>query len=675
MHVKIKARDLLLIPPEQLEASLPDYRHVLVFDNGEELETNRDRTAYSRFFWRFHEEFPKIPLLPNHHLASLLKKSPYGLRTHEELCEIIIAPIIDAYSDVKDILGKVSMIAYQQSVAVVNFNTNRYAAHANSIDLLDAIQVVRHPQILEARDKVRADWTKIDEAYKTSEDVLLKDKSLDNNGLARACRAKTIKMQQVRQSVMMRGRPSETRDKLFDIPVFGCYIEGMNDPYEFASDSRSAPKAIQSTEEPLRNSSYMARRFQLASSPIEKIQGDDCGNTEYEKWHVLPKETAPNGIVTYPGGVAFLRGKFYFNEELGREVEIQGNEEELNGTFIQLRSLITCKNADPHTVCRKCFGGLWRNYYEHQNLGHLCDTEVTEKIIQNTMGQKHLVGSAHGEEIRLNELSAQYFTVGKKPTNYHLSPLLKKIDPSITVLRNESLRLLDVIRMQSSKDLRVNKITNLTEIRIDYTRKGDPMFDLVAINQGNKTAFATVELIDHILAHGMETTPQGDFKIDLKDWNYDNPIFAIPEMERSFAEHGAEFGKVIEANKTKMESRLNPDSVVKTMQWLFELATEKIDVQLSVLEIMVYTMMIPSRNNFALARGWKNPVLAVAQTLLTGRSLSQALAFQGHTTFMLDPKAFFPHFRPSSKMDVYFAPEETIRWYEDKEMHGFKPYL
>ena len=675
MLVKIKARDLLVFPPEQLEAQLTDYRHVLVFDNGEELETNRDRTVYSRFFWVFHEKYPKVPLLPEHHLASLLKKAPYGLKTHEELCERIIKYIIDDYAHVKDILGQVSLIAYQQSVAVVNYNSNKYAPHANAIDVLDAVQIVRDPRILEAREKVRQDWSKIGEAYDVAEEILMKDPAYTDNSLARACRAKTIKMAQVMQSVMMRGRPSETKEKLFDIPVFGCYIEGLNDIYEFAADSRSAPKAIQATEEPLRNSSYMARRFQLASSPVEKIEGDDCGSQIYEKWHVLPKETAPNGTVTYPGGVAFLMGKYYFNEQLGKEVEIKGTEDELNGTFIQLRSLINCQNPDPHTVCRKCFGGLWRNYYEHQNLGHICDTEVTEKVIQNTMGQKHLVRSAQGEEIRLNEVSSQFFVVGKKVTDYLLSPLVKKLEPSITLLRSEALRLLDVIRMQSSKDLRVNKITNLTDIRIDYTRKGDPLFDIVSINQGNKAAFASIELIDYILTHGLETTPQGDFKIDLKEWSYDKPIFSIPEMERSFAEHGAELGKVIEANKTKMESRLNPDSVLKTMQWLFELATEKIDVQLSVLEVMVYTMMIPSRNNFALARGWKNSVLAVAQTLLTGRSLSQTLAFQGHSTFMLDPKAFFPHFRPNSKMDVYFAPEETIEWYENKEKHGFKPYL
>ena len=70
---------------------------------------------------------------------------------------------------------------------------------------------------------------------------------------------------------------------------------------------------------------------------MEKIEGDDCGSQIYEKWHVLPKETAPNGTVTYPGGVAFLMGKYYFNEQLGKEVEIKGTEDELNGTFIQLR--------------------------------------------------------------------------------------------------------------------------------------------------------------------------------------------------------------------------------------------------------------------------------------------------------------------------------------------------
>ena len=45
MLVKIKARDLLAFPPEQLEAQLTDYRHVLVFDNGEELDPLFDQAV------------------------------------------------------------------------------------------------------------------------------------------------------------------------------------------------------------------------------------------------------------------------------------------------------------------------------------------------------------------------------------------------------------------------------------------------------------------------------------------------------------------------------------------------------------------------------------------------------------------------------------------------------
>ncbi len=660
----IVARSLLGIPQEQVSEMLPP-TFDLQFDNGEVIHTTRRRTVYSRFMWRYHIEFPLIPLLKEHHLQTLMEKSGFGSDTHVKLCSIIAKEIYNHYPPDPKIPDTVSEIAYRQSIEITNYEAQRIAPYAGSIDLLEGIEIVRHPKIMEAKKLSEGNPSKIAESYRLIEEVIMKDPSLNHNNLARSCRNKTVKMGQVLQSIM-RGKSAEPDGKLFDIPIRTGYLEGNYDPFDFASESRSAPKAQAGTEAPLQDSSYMARRFQLIMSVVRKIDGYDCGQTDYEEWPVLPAEY-DEGRMVYPGGISFMKGKFFFDTELGREVEITGKEEHLNGKIIKLRSLKNCRNKDPHTVCAKCFGGLSRNYYSHQNLGHACSTTFTERVIQNTLGIKHLTASSQGEGIKYNSVSAHFFRKTRKATHYVLHPMLKRMELKITLRMSEAIQLVDVIKMRNLKDIRVNKITRINEIRVDYVEKGTPLFAHVTLSQRNIPAFVSMEFINYIIENPWESTPDNDFQIDMKNWDFDKPVFAIPEMEKSDAEHGKEVGRLIESNMSNIQDRQNPESAISTLQELFELATSKMDIQLSCLEVMLYALMVPSRNNPAMARGWSQPVLSVARNLIFSRSLSAAYAFQGHVDFMLDPKAFFPHFRPDSDFDVFFAPQQMLEHYPEVE--------
>ena len=653
----ILARALLDVKQEKVIEMLPP-TFQLQFDNGECIQTTRRRTVYSRFMWRYHLEFPKIPLLKEHHLQTQMEKSVFGSDTHVKLCSTIAKEIYNHYPADPKIPDTVSEIAYRQSIEISNFEAARIAPYAGSIDLLEGIEIVRHPKIIEAKKICKNDPSKISEAYKLIEKTIMKDPTLNHNNLARACRNKTVKMGQVLQSIM-RGKSSEPDGKLFDIHIHTGYLEGNYDPFDFASESRSAPKAQAGTEAPLQDSSYMARRFQLLMSSVRKIVGYDCGQTDYEEWPVQPAEF-DEGNMIYPGGINFMKGKYFFDTELGREVEITGKEEHLNGKIIKLRLLKNCKNTDAHTVCAKCFGGLSRNYYSHQNLGHACSTTFTERVIQNTLGIKHLTASSQGEGIKYNSISIHFFRKTRKTTHYVLQPMLKKMDLKITLRMSEAIQLVDIVKMHNLSDVRVNKMTRINEIRVDYVEKGTPLFAHVPINQKSISAFVTADFIRYIIENPWETTVDNDFQIDMKNWDYDKAVFAIPEMEKSDAEHGKEVGRLIESNMSSIQDRQNPESAISTLQELFELATSKMDIQLSCLEVMLYALMVPSRNNPSMARGWSNPVLSVARNLIVSRSLSAAYAFQGHVDFMLHPKAFFPHFRPDSDFDVFFAPKQML---------------
>lgn len=660
---KIKARDLLHYTADQLRDKLPE-KFVLVCDDGE-IETTRYRTVFTCFFWEYHRQFPELPVKTTQTLEHALGGKPYTSDTHLKIIENIAW---DVAKHVKlgnmNLAEKISEIGFRASIEGSNYFIPVVAGYITPIDVIDAIAIARHPRLLEAKKKWKdlPDGVKL--IYEVAEDLLLRDPVFAKNGLAIACRSGTVKIEQVLQSIALRGDPSEADGAIFDTRIIHGYLEGITDIYEFAADSRSAVKAQSSTEKPIQDNDFMSRRLQLLASVVERLEGDDCG-ADMVEWLVLPKEYDGDGNLLYPGGVKFMAGKIYADPETGEIKEIKGDEDNLNGQYIRMRTVLNCRAPDGHTVCRTCFGGLWRNMYDHSNLGHLATVTLTEKIIQATLSIKHLVGSARGERVKLSPVMLTYFDENPKdPASYYLSKRMAGKKIKVTINRTEALKLFQLMsNLASMDDLRTNKLTRLTLVRIQHEHKGRVEFDIFDVSQAGHPAFVTQDLIDYLTVNPMKIDKDNNFEIDLEGWNHNKPLFGIPKMETSAAQHGQEVGRMIESNMESISDRQVPDSPLRTLHELFELVTTKLDVPLTALEILLYSFMIPAKHNKALARGWENPILGVTSDLMTSRSLGSAYAFQKHVDFMLNAKSFFPHFRPSIKMDVFFAPEEVLQQY------------
>ena len=315
MLAKINALDLLHLGPQRIGDSLPD-RFILVCEDGE-IETTRHRTAFTWFFWEFHRQFPEIPLRTSHTLEHALGGKPYNSNTHLKIIETIAWDVME---NVKrgnmNMAEKISEIGFRASIDGSNFFIPAIAAYITPIDVVDAIAVLRHPKLLEARKLYTDDPDGVAKIYDVAREILLKDPEFSKNGLAIACRSGTVKIDQVLQSVALRGDPSEADGSIFETRIAHGYLEGLTDIYEFASDSRSAVKAQSSTEKPIQDNDFMSRRLQLLASVVEKIEGDDCG-AEMVEWLVSPKEYDGDGNLLYPGGIKFMPGKIYADPETG----------------------------------------------------------------------------------------------------------------------------------------------------------------------------------------------------------------------------------------------------------------------------------------------------------------------------------------------------------------------
>ncbi len=663
MQNKYQARDLVKLSLEEIKQLPPKF--VLCFDDGEVITTRR-RTMVSHFFWDYHRTFPKTPLKKSHHIQHILDKNHYNSDTHLKLCENIEKDVYPLYEGIgHDLNAKLSKIAYDASIGMTNVLMPELAPYVAPLDILDAIQIHRHPKIQEAMKDASPDGRSVKKVYDVAHEVIMTDPDLDRNGLAHGYRANTLKREQVLQSVAFRGVPTTAGGQLYRYSINTGYFPGFTDPYDLVTDSSSAAKAQVATEAPIKESEYLARRLQFLVSPVRSIEHYDCGAPCMD-WLVEPETFDDDGHQLTKGGIKAMAGKFIEDPKTpGRMIELTGEEKELNGRYVRMRSVLNCRNKDPHSVCKVCFGGLYRNYYNHANLGHLCCVTITEKITQNTLSTKHLVSTGEGARIILTPLSAKYFKVGKVKTNYMLSAFLKKMQPRISIPYDEAMNLVDIMKMDNINDLNVSHSSHISQVKVHFREKGVTLHEIVPINQSKRRAYMTIELLLYIKEYGFTIDEENNFLIDLAHWDYDKLIFAVPQMEVSYSEHGQEVGRMIESNMSQIDERQKPDSPLNTLLELSSLVNSKLDIPLSCLEVIVYASMVPSRNNPALARGFDRPVLGVARQIITSRSLSTAYAFQGHVDFMLNAKSFFPHYRPDNQMDVFFAPKKVVE--EDKK--------
>ena len=651
---------MLSIEPLVALKQLPP-KFTLVFDDGE-MQTTRRRTVVSSYFWEYHRKYPEIPLLVKHHIQSVIGLKSYNSDTHTKLCQAIEKDVYRLYEDRdKNIVANTSKIAFDTTIRMTNELMGDLAPYVAPFDLLDAIEINRHPKIQEAIARATPTGDSVRDVYAVAEEVIMNDPSLNRNGLARAYRNNTVKREQVLQTVTFRGIPTEPDGALYRVSINSGYLEGLTKIYDFVTDSRSATKASMSAEAPLQDSEYMARRLQFLASVVEKIEHKDCGSKNLLRWYIDPEVRDDDGTLISVGGIRAMEGKFVeLDDNPGVLVELTGKEEHLNGTYVRMRSVLTCTNENPHTVCRTCFGGLYRNYYDHQNLGHLCCVTITEKITQNTLSTKHLVSTGQGARIQLSQMSKKFFKIGASKVDYVLLPHLKKFQTKITLSRTEAMNLADIMKMQDLDDLMVSHASYLTSVLINYRDKGITMSEEVDINQGNRKAFMSLPFIKYIKRVGFVVDKDNNFEIDLKDWNYEKPIFSIPQMEVSYSEHGQEVSAVIESSMANIEERQKPESPLNTLQELNTIVAEKLDIKLSILEVIIYATMVKSRNDPGLTRNYPNPVLGIARSILSARSLSVALSFQGHSDFMLNARSYFASNRVSSGMDVFFAVEEAV---------------
>lgn len=671
--MKISARKLLSYNTEELWTRLKG-NFTLVFDDGTEIQTNSRETIYSHFIWVFHKRYPKLPLLKNHHVSSIINSDDrLSSNTHIKLfanvmwdCYYYEFSSWQMQQETQSLVNQLSLLVYQTSNLMYNELSTKLEFTVVSLDITDFIQILEYPEIKTVLEDVSYDQAYIDRSYKTIENALNKNKALALNPISKAVKAKLVKKNQVLQCLGPRGYLTDIDSHIFPKPIVRGYVRGIRKLHDSIIESRSVAKSLYFAKSDLQDTEYFSRRLQLLCQIVENLHYGDCGSTSYLTWFVKPKKVE-NGSVVEKGDLKSLIGKYYLDEQTNSLKAISGKDTHLEGKYVRLRSVVAgCAHPDPYGVCSVCYGELSLSIPKNTNLGQINGSSIAQRLSQSILSVKHLDGSSQVESIDLSPDERRYLSVSDTGDGYLLSEDLLVNNVKLVFSPKEAEGITDIREVDDVKTLGISRISELTTITLIVTTKEHQEKIPILVGRGKRKANFTYDMLDYIKQVGWSIDEKDNYVVNLNVWDRSKALMTLPAVHFNMSDAAKEIATMIESKKENVHKNVHKQQPEMVLLNLFDLIKKHVDVNLAVVEITIFGAMIRSMRDkdYRLPKTFTNRSLGVSKLSIKGRSLSGAMAYEEQNKILLDPTSFVKENRPSHIMDVFLCPREAVAYSE-----------
>ena len=640
--------------------------HNVVFEDNKVVYMEYKDIILSRYLWELTNFVPGMKITSDYVASKYFSEGMYTSKTINKCFEVMLRDIVNNYLNRSIDRSSLSTVYEQMFLIVVDiYNEVVYSNlnYATTLNIKDFLEIQFKPKLIEAMRKVGEDSNldNIQNSYDVLDDICRNDPSLSNNIVAKGYIAGTFSANQLRQMLASRGYVTEIDSRIFKYPIASSFVLGFNSIYELAIESRSGAKALFLSNIAIRDSEYFARELQLVTMIVENLVNTDCGTKEYTDWYIRGAE------VTGKSDLEFLIGKRYFDPISNKEYTITGDENNLVGKVIKLRTAYNCKLKHKNSICTACFGGLSHAVFEHTNLGHITTTNVTKQISQSILSTKHIVANATSSSIELSDIAAKFFTVKNKNGYGIKSSLLKRtnIKMSIIIEQKEAFGIKDLnndVDVYKLNPARVSMLQSIIMVTTD--KQGNSEYYPIVVTDGNKYGNITYEFLEYIVRNGYTLDDQDRYVIDLSGWTTTTAIIQLPQVEFNFlalAKNVKSRFKYLKLNK-QGRSIETPESL---LQIVFDLINSKLNINVALLEVIIYAFIIYDREtrDYDLGRNAKDRDLDRIEGVMTNRSLGSSLAWEKQVDTLLSPKSYYGRNAIDTPLDVLLKPNECIKDY------------
>ena len=660
------ARDLAAMPKQQLWA-LPDEDLIIVFDDGEVVSDQR-QAIFSAYMWGLYTRLPKTPALKRHFLGG----KRVSTDTHLKLINQVRWDAFDAYGGQLN-NEELSRFCLELTNEYYNDMTEYLEPEVTTLGILDIIETMSHPAIMEANSNVTSSDKSIQHAHRVIKQTLDDPNELQDNILARSVRSGLVKIGQVLQCVGPRGSVTDIDSNIFPYPTQTGFAMGLYRFYDSFIESRTAAKSLTFTEKPLQDTEYFNRRLQLLAATIRDIYDGDCGTTEYLLWQMSA------------GDLEAFAGKYYLKDD-GTLGVIYDNEEcrkTLVGRTIRVRSVLHCNTPDAGYVCATCYGEMERSIPHNTNIGHVAATSLCKQASQQVLSVKHLDTSASSSGLRLSEYEQRFVRIGNDPNLLFLAERLQGLKVSLILDGEEAPRLGEVKSAENVEVLLPTQISSLTQVAFRIEHKSgrveadlitledpdtspkvlpdDGRPEYVQVSNGSRTSSLSREMLAYLRTHSWNLTPDGDVEIDLSQWDVDLPLFSTPRRQENMLDYMAtieKFLKAVKRSEKEKKSLKDFDSVDAALRGFYELVSSRLFVNIVHQEILVKVCQVRSSRDgdFRVPLQGNKLEFGKFDFNIFNRSQGPAMAYQNHKHQWNNASTYLITKRPPHPLDQILLP-------------------
>lgn len=637
--MQYNALDLMQLTEEAIW-QLPDGKMTIQFQDGV-LETTRRRTLISWYFWRLHAQYGGQAPSIAHHLGNKQLRKGFELKLGAK----VFWDVYEAVPEPRDpeLVWHMSKTMYEIINAIHNMTALRLSGYVTTVDLGDMVDLMDDPVIADLKDKVRKDEISFEEAYKEMIEELSKPKpNLRHNGNAKMARAGLLSPKQVVQLILARGYVFAVDGSVYPEPIREAYGDGFSTLHDSITESRSASRALYMNDDPLKKSEYFNRQMQLLTEVISRVEGDDCGSKLTIPWLVEKDD------------LFGLRGKYHVED--GQVKLFDHTDESYIGKVVYVRSITLCRNHDTSSVCKTCLGQISRVIPTWMNVGHFLTTDPLGAIAQLILSTKHVETSQGAMLFPLDGVASKWLRYDKQ--NRSMVVVKRQNAANAFVLRFNSAEapgLNSLFQCKDPESLLPQRISCVTEIELynadqDGNPKGDPvMFNTVI---GGVGSALSSDVIKCLLA-GWKDCGNGIIEVKLDNFK-DKALFITPRRSENIMSFQKRISNFIFGTTDHDETMTGFSNVGQAVTALKRIFDEKIKINLAHAEIFVRACMTVNgpKKDYRLPRGGDPFIFMPSRTILTMRSVSAALAFQGQQKMLLRPSTYMVDNRPPHPLDA-----------------------
>jgi hypothetical protein len=246
---------------------------------------------------------------------------------------------------------------------------------------------------------------------------------------------------------------------------------------------------------------------------------------------------------------------------------------------------------------------------------------------------------------------------------FYLNDKLKGKEVKIHINITDAPGLPDVKLVDDVDRLNVSRVSEFPMIRIEVFDGKIRENTTLDVNVNSRYSSLSHDFLRFAKAHGYAVTNSDTYVFDLTNWDYAKPIFVLPMVHFSMSSHQSEIAKMLESTAVEMEKRSNVVSPQAFIVEFHDLVNRRLQVNLSVLEIIAYSSMVvdATAGNYDLPKPWTTGGMGVLKMLLENRSISAHMGYQGHRSCFMDPASYIHTNRMDHIFDAAILPQEVLQ--------------